>query len=155
MKLVRLLPMVFGGVILLLGIYLVSSHGSIAGVNLPTVLGLPQCDTGANATPCAGLGLYGGVGVGTIVAIFGLGLLASAFRSSMMSASMGAGTMPGGVPPELLATLQQAQARMAGLPPTGGGGPPGTPDPAYKFCPKCGTRTESSSRFCKSCGSAL
>ena len=154
-KAARLLPILFGALILLLGLYLVSSHGSIAGVNLPGLLGLPQCDTSSNATPCAGLPLYGGAGVGTVVAIFGLGLLATGFRTTMASAAMGT-SGPSGIPPEILASLQTAQARMQVMPPMAPAtGAMGIPDPSYKYCSKCGTRTETASRFCKSCGAAI
>jgi hypothetical protein len=153
LKLVRAVPIVFGIVIVLLGVYLVGSQGNIAGVNLPSALGLPQCSTGANATPCGGLGAYGGAGVGSIVVIFGLGILAASFRSAMMSASMGGSPGMGAMPPELIATLQAAQARMQSMPTAPPSSTPsGTPDPAFKFCSKCGTRTEVASRFCKSCG---
>jgi zinc ribbon protein len=155
-RLVRLVPIVVGLALVLLGIYLVSTHGNIAGINIPSALGLPDCSSSSNSTPCLGIGSYGSIGVGTIVVLFGIGLVATSLRASMTAAAMGGGPTMGGMPPELLASLQAAQARMQSMPPAGSPpAPGGAPDPSYKFCQKCGTRTEADIKFCRSCGTSF
>ncbi|MCI4351735.1 MAG: hypothetical protein L3K15_09535, partial [Thermoplasmata archaeon] len=94
MKLIRLLPMLFGAAILLFGIYLVSTNGSVAGYYLPQLLGLPACNSNTNSTgfPTPGCGFSPfGLGIGTVVVIFGLGVLATSVRAAMSSAAMGGG----------------------------------------------------------------
>jgi hypothetical protein len=63
--------------------------------------------------------------------------------------------MGGGLPPEVFASLQQLHARMQTPLMGSAAPPPGTLDPSFKYCAKRGTRTEATSRFCKSCGAAL
>ncbi|MCI4360498.1 MAG: zinc ribbon domain-containing protein [Thermoplasmata archaeon] len=153
MRLLRLVPIVVGLALVLLGIYLVGSQGNIAGINIPSALGLPNCSSSSNSTQCLGVGGYGSIGVGTIVVMSGIGILATSLRSGMAAAAMGGTATMGGMPPELLASLQTAQARMVAMSPASApAAAAGTHDPAFKFCQKCGTRTETESKFCRSCG---
>ncbi|MCI4353468.1 MAG: zinc ribbon domain-containing protein [Thermoplasmata archaeon] len=164
MKLQRMVPMVLGVVILLFGIYLVSTGGSVAGVYLPHLLGLPACNSGSNGNSTGfpspgGCGFSPlGLGIGTIVVIFGLGLLASAFRGAMMSSSMGSGGMPA-LPPEMAATLELARSRMASMPAYM---PPSIPAPMAPgvrpntvYCSSCGQANLADAKFCHQCGTPM
>lgn len=167
MKLHRIIPMVLGVAVLLFGIYLVSTHGSVAGVYLPGLLGLPECSSNSggnsNTSPlggspgCSSFTPYS-FGVGTVVAIFGLGLLASSFRSAISSAGAGSGGMSG-LPPEMAATLEMARSRMASMPMTMPTAMPPSGAPGIRpntvYCSKCGQANLGDAKFCHQCGSAM
>ena len=160
MKLVRLLPLILGVIILIFGIYLVSSHGTVFGVYLPGLIGLPNCSPGSNNTSC-GFSPVGTWSVGTIVAITGIGFIMAGLRSVMSSASMSGGSMTS-MPPEMAASMEMARTRMATMtqPPSPSVAPaPVPPGPAIrpdtKYCSKCGKANAIEARFCQACGSTM
>jgi ribosomal protein L40E len=147
MRAARLIPALVGLMILLFGVYLVSTHGYVGGTYLPSVIGIQPCGSGSspNATPCTGIGSYGGFGVGTIVCLFGIGLLASSLRGAMATSASGMGASRG-IPPEMLAAIAQAQAR----PPVAPGAIPNT-----VYCSKCGAANPSEAKFCHQCATGM
>jgi len=151
MKVARLIPLFVGLAVLLLGIYLVSTNGYVGGWYLPSLVGIQPCSSGSssgtstNVTQCGGIGLYGGYGVGTIVCLFGLGLLASSVRRAASSPGAGTGGSTA-VPPEILAALAQAQSRTHTAP----GMKPNT-----VYCSKCGAANLPEAKFCHQCASAM
>lgn len=149
MKISTVLPLLVGVAILALGLYLVSSHGYLGGTYLPGLIGIQPCNSPAavNGTGCTGFALYGGFGPGTIVAIFGLGLITSSLRRALSSA--GSGTTP--LPPELTAVLASAQSRMASM------APPGSPGarPGTVYCSRCGAANPSEAKFCHQCAAQI
>lgn len=159
MKILRLIPILFGIAIILVGIYLVGSQGNIAGYNLPKLLGIPECSSANNGTnPCGGFGPFGGFSVGTFVVIFGLGILAAGFRGAMASAAMGGsggGMSAGGVPPELVASMAQAHARLLAASPGAAAGTGPGPSPNTVYCSKCGRANSADAKFCQQCGAAM
>jgi hypothetical protein len=142
MRLRTLVPIVFAIVVLLFGIYLVSSGGYVGKTYLPSLIGMPNCKTNENASACATQSFIG-YGPGTIVCLFGLGLLASTIRSSMARQSHP--SMPAGFPASLGATPF--------FPPTN----PGTAgaQPGVRYCPKCARANASDAGFCQQCGSTM
>jgi hypothetical protein len=135
-----------GLAIVVLGIYLVASHGSLAGVNIPSLLGLPcSGGSGNSSTPCLG---FGGYSIGTVVVLFGFGLVANGLRAP----SAPKGTMtPGAVyPPGLAAMMSGAYRGSDGMMPQGAG-----PQAGIQYCPKCGRGQSSRAQFCQQCGQAL
>jgi hypothetical protein len=140
----RLASIILGVVILAFGILLVSTNGVVAGVNLPGLIGYPSCTSGSSANStspqCFG---FAGFGVGTVVCIFGLGLVASGLRTS--SASQGVGRGAGSLPPELAAALTQAQQNRTAAAAT-------APSPGSRFCPECGRANAPDAKFCQGCG---
>lgn len=152
----RLESLVIGGVVLVFGIVLVSTNGVIAGVNLPGVIGLPSCsssgssNSSAPSPTCYGLA---GFGVGTVVCIFGLGMIANGLRAPASRRSAGAGGS-GSVPPELQATLARAQFTMAAAASrnaTAGG----SSTPGVRYCPECGHANGADAKFCQGCGRTM
>jgi len=148
MNLRHIIPVLFGIAILLFGIYLVSTHGSVAGVYLPGLIGLPAC--GANSTSCTGFSPYGAVGVGTIVAIFGLGILAASVRNAVFTSSSPTGGMSA-LPPELASTLELARTRMQSMPTSMSMGV----RPNTVYCSRCGQANVADAKFCHQCGAAM
>lgn len=141
MRVASVLPLVFGIAILLFGIYLVSTGGSVGKTYLPSVIGLPNCKANPNASNCAAYS-FAGYGPGTIVCLFGLGLLASSARSAMARASH---------PP-----MPAMPAAMAGFPFAMPGAVPGAgPQPGVKYCPKCARGNAADAGFCQQCGGTL
>ena len=152
MKILRLIPVVVGVAILLLGVYLVSSHGYLDGTYLPSLIGIQPCNSAPssslpNGTGCTGFSPYGGYGVGTIVCIFGLGLIGSSLRRAVVAPSAGAATLS----PEVLAALTQAQGRMQAVP---GSSAPG-PKQGTVYCSKCGAANPAEAKFCHQCASSM
>ncbi|MGA7862168.1 MAG: zinc-ribbon domain-containing protein [Thermoplasmata archaeon] len=152
MKILHLIPMLVGVAILLLGVYLVSSHGYLGGTYLPSLIGIQPCNSDSssslpNGTGCTGFSPYGGYGVGTIVCIFGLGLIGSSLRRAVVTPSASSAT----VPPEVLAALTQAQSRMQAAP---GASAPG-PKPGTVYCSKCGAANPAEAKFCHQCASSM
>lgn len=153
MRLLRLIPVIIGVVILLFGLYLVSTQGYLGGTYLPGLIGIPACNSDSssgapsNGTGCTGFGLYGGYGVGTIVCLFGLGILASSIRRAVYSPG------PSGSPmtPEMATALAQAQSRVQAPPSLLAPGPrAGT-----VYCSKCGAANPAEARFCHQCASVM
>lgn len=133
--------LVIGAVIALVGIYLVSTHGSIGGTNLPDLLGLP-CGGGAsgnNSSFCAG---FPGYSIGTVVVLFGAGLAANGLRSPSRTTPASTGAMP----PELLAALQAATPGTPG---------PGGIRPGVRYCAKCGMGNSHQATYCQRCGAMM
>jgi len=127
--------LIIGLVILGLGIYLVSSGGVIAGVNLPHLIGLPSCSSGTNST-CGGTAEFGGFGIGTIVAIFGLGMIARGLRTPStprMSASAAAG------PTAPYPTSPGIPGRQAGV----------------RYCSACGGANQNDATYCQHCAEPM
>jgi hypothetical protein len=152
MKILRLIPVVIGVAILLFGIYLVSTNGYFDGRYLPSLIGIQPCSSGSsnsapNGTGCSGFTLYGGLGVGTIVCIFGLGLIASSIRRAVATPS----TSGVAVPPEMLAAFAQAQSR----PQVGSGAVVPGVKPGTVYCSKCGAANPWDAKFCHQCASPM
>lgn len=151
MKILRLIPVFLGVAVLLFGIYLVSTNGYVAGTYLPSLIGMKPCtptSQGSNFTPnsCA-FNPYGAYGVGTIVCIFGLGLIATSARRVFASS----GSTATSVSPEVLAALAQANARTpTTLPPVAPGARPGT-----VYCSNCGAANPTGAKFCHQCASPV
>ena len=143
----RLESLIVGVLILGFGILLVSTNGVVAGVNLPGLIGYPSCSgssTGNSTSPqCFG---FAGFGVGTVVCIFGLGLIGNGLRSS--PSARASGRQSGGLPPELVASLAQAQQNMATM--SAASAPPGS-----RFCPECGRANAADAKFCQGCGRTM
>lgn len=138
MRVSAAIPIVFGIVILLFGIYLVSSGGSVGKTYLPSLIGLPDCKANPNSSECA-VYSFAGYGPGTIVCLFGLGILASSARSAMARASQPA--MPSG--PTAFPFVMPGTAPGAG------------PQPGVKYCPKCARGNATDAGFCQQCGGPL
>jgi hypothetical protein len=152
MKILRLVPVLIGVAILLLGFYLVSTNGYIGGTYLPSLIGIQPCKSNSssslpNGTGCTGFSPYGGYGVGTVVCIFGLGLLATSVRRLMVSPATGAATLT----PEAITALTQAQARLRAV---SGTVAPGT-RPGTVYCSNCGAANPAEAKFCHQCASTM
>lgn len=143
MRWTTVVPFVFGLAVLLFGLYLVSTGGSVGKTYLPSLIGLPNCKTDPNASSCASASFIG-YGPGTIVCLFGLGLLASAARTATARAgrpsypTVAPGTMPP-IPYHLMPTT----------------GPTVGPQPGVKYCPKCARANATDAGFCQQCGSTM
>lgn len=155
MKLARLIPLLVGVGVLVFGIYLVSSHGYLGGTYLPGLIGIQPCNTSTNSssgfTPggsgCTGFALYGGYGIGTIVCLFGLGLIGNSLRGAM-AMSMAGSSSPH-LPPELSAALTSMQSRMPpGFPPPGA-------QPGTVYCSRCGAANPVGAKFCHQCAGPI
>jgi zinc-ribbon domain len=144
---IRLESLVIGGIILGFGILLVSTNGVIAGVNLPGLIGYPSCTGGSTANgtspQCYG---FAGFGVGTVVCIFGLGIIGNGLRSSATPKGFGRGASS--MPPEVEASLAQARQSLAAMAATAG--PPGS-----RYCPECGKPNAADAKFCQGCGRTM
>lgn len=140
----RLELLIVGVIVLGFGILLVSTNGVVAGVNLPGLVGYPSCSgkTAANGTSpqCYGFAAFG---VGTIVCLFGLGMVANGLRASAAPKGFGRGSS--GMPPEMQATLAQAQQNVAAMRPSGAA-------PGSRYCPECGRANAADAKFCQGCG---
>jgi zinc-ribbon domain len=143
--------LVIGILILLFGIFLVSSQGVVAGVNLPGLIGLP-CQGATNGTACPG---FGGYSVGTVVCLFALGLIANGVRSPSMPRGLAGGGAPS-LPPEITATLEAARRQMEVASQTM------RPTPwdrgavsGVLYCPSCGRSNAQDAQFCQRCGKTL
>jgi zinc-ribbon domain len=152
MKFLRLIPVIIGVAILLFGIYLVSTNGYLDGRYLPSLIGIQPCNSGSsssvpNGTGCTGFTPYGGLGVGTIVCLFGLGLIASSIRRAVASPSASGAA----VSPEIVAALAQAQSR---IPSAGGVAAPGA-KPGTVYCSNCGAANPAQAKFCHQCASKM
>ena len=143
----RIELLIVGVLVLGFGILLVTTNGVVAGVNLPGVIGYPSCSgkTSSNTTSpqCYGLA---GFGVGTIVCLFGLGLVANGLRSPGTPKGFAKGSS--GMPPEMAATLAQAQQSMAAM--TARGVAPGS-----RYCAECGRPNAADAKFCQGCGRTM
>jgi hypothetical protein len=143
----RLESLIVGVIILGFGILLVSTNGVVAGVNLPGLIGYPSCSggtsTNASSPQCYG---FAGFGVGTVVCLFGLGMVANGLRSPATLKGLGRGSS--GMPPEMEATLAQARQSMAAM--TAGAASPGS-----RFCPECGRANAPDAKFCQGCGRTM
>lgn len=127
----------FGCVALVLGIYLVSTHSEFAGVNLPGLIGPPFGGSSSVSNPeCTGG--FGGLGIGTIVALFGLGMIANGIRPPP-AANTGAMMAP-----QMAATLRAAALaqRPAVVPP-------------IRICPACASANSTEAVYCQKCGRPL
>jgi len=149
----RLESLIVGVVILGFGILLVSTNGNLGGVNLPGLIGLPTCSSGVNST-CSGVTGFGGYSVGTVVAIFGLGLVANGLRAPSAPRGLGSSGSPT-LPPEMAASLHAAQQQMMASAQAmqvmmGTKAPSG-----IRYCSSCGTANQSVSQFCHRCGKPL
>jgi hypothetical protein len=129
------------------GVILVATHGVVAGVNLPSALGLP-CQTPSNSTECLG---FGGYSVGTIVVIFGFGLAAQGLRTPSVPKISGGVGPTVGMPPEAFAAIAAFHARTAATMPAA---PPGPVD-GVRYCPACGRPNANDARFCQRCGKTM
>jgi zinc-ribbon domain len=150
---VRLESLIVGVLILGFGILLVSTNGNLAGVSLPGLIGLPTCNGGTNST-CGGVAGFGGYSIGTVVSLFGLGLIANGLRAPSSPRGMGGSGAPS-LPPEMAATLLAAQQQMmasarAIQAASGSGAAAG-----LRYCPSCGSANQSASQFCHRCGKPL
>ena len=147
----RVESLIIGIVILGLGIYLVSTNGNIAGVNLPKLIGLPTCNTGANST-CSGSSEFGNFGVGTVVAIFGLGMIGNGLRSPSTTRSPFRRDLWGGPPAPVTGVPQQSTAVPAF---------PATPAEApgrqagVRYCSACGGANLAVAKFCQHCAEPM
>jgi len=143
----RIESLIVGVLVLGFGILLVTTNGVVAGVNLPGVIGYPSCSakTSSNTTSpqCYGLA---GFGVGTIVCLFGLGIVANGLRSPGRPKGYGQGSS--GMSPEMAATLAQAQQSMAAM--TARGAVPGS-----RYCAECGRPNAADAKFCQGCGRTM
>jgi zinc ribbon protein len=152
----RLESLIIGVIVLGFGIFLVSSGGTVAGVSLPGLIGL-QCNSSTNSTsPSFSPGCPGGFGygVGTVVCIFGLGMIANGLRSPAGPKGL-AGGAAGGVPPEMAATLAAARQQMELMTQARGGGPNPAAPPGSRFCPECGRPNAADAGFCQRCGKPM
>jgi hypothetical protein len=153
MKILRLIPVLVGVAILLFGIYLVSTGGYVGSTYLPSLIGIQPCNSNSlegpspNGSDCTGFSTFGAFGVGTIVCIFGLGIIASTVRRAMATSSSGSSTLP----PNVAAAWAQAQVRM---PPVSGTSAPG-PKPGTIYCSKCGAANPAEAKFCHQCASPM
>jgi len=147
---VRYEALLIGIIVLGFGIFLVSSHGYVGSTYLPGLIGLPASTSEENASFFPGVGGYS---VGTIVAISGLGLLASGIRSPSRASARPTSGSSGVMPPAMAAALQPA---MAGTPiplvAPGGRAPGPGPQPGIIYCAKCGRGNPADARFCQQCG---
>lgn len=138
----QFVPLVFGIGVLLLGVLLVHTNGYLGSTYLPSLVGIQPCPAAStNSTPCTSLlGGFGGYGVGTIVCLFGLGLLTTGLRS-MMARSSSVGSLP----PSAIAAL----GGMPGALPVAGAAP------GIVYCSKCATPNPSSAKFCHQCAAPM
>ncbi len=149
MRWIRLLPILIGVAILLFGIYLVSTNGYLGSTYLPGIIGIHPCSSNSTSpVPSGGCAYsYLGYGVGTIVCIFGLGILASGARRF----ASGSGTGAASVSPDVLAAIAQAQSRATAA---GTGAAPGA-RPGTVYCSKCGAANPAQAKFCHQCASVI
>lgn len=155
----RLESLAIGIAILLFGIYLVSTQGVVAGYDLPKLVGLPSSNPGSgNATPGFG---FAGFGVGTIVALSGLGMIMNGLRAPSASMGFGRKGADGSMPPEMAAALAAMQSHLppsapTGAPPVppGAVAPPSAPS-AVQYCVKCGRANALDAKFCQQCGTTV
>jgi len=143
----RLESLILGVVILGFGIFLVSTNGVVAGVNLPGVIGFPSCSGGTpnNSTSPQCYGTVG-FGVGTIVCFFGLGMIANGLRAPPRTSRASAGAQ--GVPPGFAASLAPTRPGWAAS--TAPGAAPGV-----RYCPECGRANAADAKFCQGCGKTI
>jgi len=134
----RFVPLLIGIAVVLFGLYLVSSHGTLGGVYLPSLIGFPNCNTNPNASQCAAF-TYAGYGVGTIVVLFGLGLTMRSVRyaTAPSQASLSAG--PTGTTP---AAPSISATNSAGTGP-------------IRYCSRCGRANAEDASFCQRCGAKM
>ena len=145
----RLVPIFIGIAIFLFGIYLVSTNGYVGSTYLPSIIGIHPCSTNSTGSFPSGACSFSylGYGVGTIVCIFGLGLIASSARRYATSAGSGSNAMS----PEMVAAIAQAQSRLAtASAPAAPGAKPGT-----VYCSNCGAANPSQAKFCHQCATAI
>lgn len=152
----RLESLIIGVIILGFGVFLVSSGGTVAGVSLPGLIGL-QCNTSGNSTtPSFSPGCPGGFGygVGTVVCIFGLGMVANGLRAPSGPKGL-AGGAAGGMPPEIAATLAAAQKHMELMTQARSAGATAAAPSGSRFCPECGRPNAADAGFCQRCGKPM
>jgi hypothetical protein len=149
----RLESLLVGVVVLGFGILLVSTNGNLAGVNLPGLIGLPNCSSGTNST-CGGVTGFGGYSVGTVVSIFGLGLVANGLRAPATRPGIGGSASPS-LPPEMTATLLAAQQQMMASAQSMRSATGATASPGVRYCSSCGSVNRSDSQFCHRCGKPM
>ncbi|MFI5413648.1 MAG: zinc-ribbon domain-containing protein [Candidatus Lutacidiplasmatales archaeon] len=152
----RLESLLIGVIVLGFGVFLVASGGTVGGVSLPGLIGL-QCNTPSNSTtPSFSPGCPGGFGygIGTVVCIFGLGMIGNGLRAPSAPKGMaGAGGFV--MPPEMAATMAAARQQMELMGRTHGGGATGPVPPGTRFCPECGRSNASDAGFCQRCGKPM
>jgi hypothetical protein len=158
----RLESFLIGVAILGFGVFLVASHGTVAGVNLLGLIGL-NCGSAVNTTnpDCFALS---GLGVGTVVAIFGLGMIANGLRAPSTPRMPGLAGLRGGsdegamyggaaLPPQMMEMMRQAalahRTVVAGVPMGSG------PAPGLRYCSRCGRGNFQDAQFCQQCGSPM
>lgn len=149
MRWLRLLPILIGVAILLFGIYLVSTNGYIGSTYLPGIIGIHPCSSNSTSSaPSSGCAFsYLGYGVGTIVCLFGLGILANGARRF----ASGSGSGSASVSPEVLAAIAQGQSRATSVSP---GAAPGA-RPGTVYCSRCGAANPAQAKFCHQCAATI
>jgi zinc-ribbon domain len=149
----RLESLIIGVVILAFGIFLVATGGSIGGVSLPGLIGLPSSCSGGSTNQtnpaCFGPAAYG---IGSIVCLFGLGMIGNGLRAPSGGKGFGGGGTAS-MPPEIAATLAAARQHMERIGPTQDAGAPAPP--GSRFCPECGRPNAADAGYCQRCGKPM
>ena len=150
----RLESLIIGIVVLAFGILLVSTNGNVAGVNLPGLIGIHSCSSGTNST-CSGFDAFGGLGVGTLVAIFGLTMIANGLRGSSAARGRMAGPqlMAGSVGMSSVAPAYPQGSVAATSVPTIAAVPARVP--GVRYCPSCGGANQAGAKFCQHCADPM